>query len=177
MKRVPYVVCLSLLLCSPIYAQNEAPRVEVFGGYSHNIDDAQGWNASLAFNPNGWLGAVADFSGLTQKESEQGAEGRIRANTYLFGPQFSHRGKRFTPFARFLFGTTSINARATSINQSLSVSDTRFSHAAGGGLDIRVSRVLSIRAIQADYIHTSFFDEGQINGRLSFGIVLRFGGN
>jgi opacity protein-like surface antigen len=172
MKRVPYVVCLSLLLCFPVLAQNEAPRTEIFGGYSHIIGDAQGWNASLAVNPNGWFGVVSDFSGLTQSEPE----GRVRANTYLFGPQFSYRGnRRLTPFVRFLFGATSINARAT--DQSVSISDTRFSHAAGGGLDIRINKVLSIRAIQADYVHTSFFEEGQSNGRLSFGIVLRFGGN
>jgi len=178
MKKVPYAVCLSLLLCLPILAQNEAPRTEIFGGYSHSIGNAQGWNASVAVNPNGWFGVVSDFSGLTQKDSEQGVEGRVRANTYLFGPQFSYRGnKRITWFVRFLFGATSVNANATDPDQNVSISDTRFSHGAGGGLDIRINKVLSIRAIQADYIHTSFFDEGQVNGRLSFGIVLRFGGN
>ena len=176
MKKVPYAVCLSLLLCSPILAQDEAPITEIFGGYSHNIGHAQGWNASVAVNPKRWFGVVADFSVLTQKDIEQGLEGQVRANTILFGPQFSYRGnRRVTPFVRMLFGATGIIARATAPDQS--VSDTRFSHSAGGGLDIRISRVLSIRAIQADYIHTSFFDEGQLNGRLSFGIVLRFGGN
>ena len=177
MKKVPYAVCLSLLLCLPILAQNEAPRTEIFGGYSHNIGNAQGWNASVAVNPNGWFGVVSDFSGLTQKDSEQGVEGRVRANTYLFGPQFSYRAKRVKPFARMLFGVTNIKASATGVNESVEFSDTGFSYGAGFGLDIRLNTVVSIRAFQADYIHTRFQEEGQHNGRLSFGIVLSFGGN
>ena len=149
MKKVPYAVCLSLLLCLPILAQNEAPRTEIFGGYSHNIGNAQGWNASVAVNPNGWFGVVSDFSGLTQKDSEQGVEGRVRANTYLFGPQFSYRASRVKPFARMLLGVTSIKASATGVNQSVEFSDTGFSYGAGFGLDIRINRVVSIRAFQA----------------------------
>ena len=87
MNRAQYVVCLTLFFCSPVLAQNEAPRSEIFGGYSHN------------------------------------------------------------------------------------------SYGAGFGLDIRINTVVSIRVLQADYIHTRFLEEGQHNGRLSFGIVLSFGGD
>jgi hypothetical protein len=112
MKRVPYAVCLSLLLCSPILAQDEAPVTEIFGGYSHSIGRHQGWNVSVAVNPTQWLGVVADFSGLTQKDSEQDLEGQVRANSFLFGPQFSYRGnRRVRPFVRMLFGATGIIAR------------------------------------------------------------------
>ena len=178
MRRLSFVVCLLLLSSTPILAQTDAPRVEVFGGYAHNIGNAQGWNASAAVNANRWFGVVADFGGLTAKEREQDIEGEITANTYLFGPQFSYRGNKWvTPFGRVLLGAVNVRAAATSVNQSLEVSETSFSYGAGFGLDIRVNRFVAIRVLQADYIHTRFLEEGQHNGRVSFGIVLRFGGN
>jgi opacity protein-like surface antigen len=171
-----YVVCLTLLTCLPSLAQEKAPKVEIFGGYSHSIGEAQGWNASVAVNPNRWFGVVADFSGLYSKTKEQDFQETTRANTYLFGPQFSWRGnKRVTPFARVLVGAASINTKATESGQSAEFSDTSFSYAVGGGFDIRVNKRIAIRAVQADYIHTRFFGEGQHNGRLSFGVVFQFG--
>lgn len=178
MKRLPFVVCLSLLLTTPILAQSDAPRVEVFGGYAHNIGNAHGWNASAALNANRWFGVVADFGGLTAKETEPDIEGEIKAYTYLFGPQFSYRGNKWvTPFGRVLLGAVNVRATANSVNQSLEASDTSFSYGAGFGLDVRVNRFVAIRVLQADYIHTRFLEEGQHNGRFSFGIVLRFVGN
>ena len=172
-----FVVCLTMFTCIPALAQDETPRVEILGGYSHNIGDAQGWNASFAVNANKWFGVVADFSGLTSETRAQDFEEKIRANTYFFGPQFSYRGnKRVTPFARVLLGASNVNAKATELGQSAEFSETSFSYGVGVGLDIRVSRIIAIRAVQADYIHTEFFGEGQHNGRLSFGVVLRFGG-
>ena len=171
------VFCLTLFTCLPALAQDKDPRAEIFAGYSHNIGDAQGWNASVAVNANRWFGVVADFSGLTSKTREQDFEERIRANTYLFGPQFSYRGNKIaTPFARVLLGASSLNARATDLSQNAESSDTGFSYGVGGGLDIRVSKRIAIRVVQADYIHTRFFGEGQHNGRLSFGVVFRLGG-
>jgi opacity protein-like surface antigen len=171
------VFCLTLIMCLPAAAQDQVSRAEIFGGYSHNIGDAQGWNASVAVNANKWFGVVADFSGLFSKTREQDFEERIRATTYLFGPQFSYRGnKRVTPFARVLLGASNLNAKAIEAGQSAEFSDTHFSYGVGGGVDIQVSKLISIRAVQADYIHTRFFGEGQHNGRLSFGVVFSLGG-
>ena len=177
MKRLPFVVCSLLLSATPSLAQTDAPRVEVFGGYARNIGNAQGWNASAAVNANRWFAVVADFGGLTAKETEQNTEAEIKAYTYLFGPQFSYRGNKWvTPFGRVLLGAVNVRATANTVNQSLEASDTSFSYGAGFGFDIRVNRFVAIRALQADYIHTRFLEEGQHNGRFSFGVVLRFGG-
>jgi len=78
---------------------------------------------------------------------------------------------------QILLGAVNVRATANSGNQNLEVSDTSFSYGAGFGFDIRVNRFEAIRALQADYIHTRFLEEGQNNGRFSFGIALRFGGN
>jgi hypothetical protein len=45
----------------------------------------------------------------------------------------------------------------------------------GGGLDIHVSPVFSVRAMQADYVYDNF-RSGQGHAQLSTGIVLNYGG-
>lgn len=50
---------------------------------------------------------------------------------------------------------------------------------AGGGIDIRVSRLIAVRPVQAEYFLTKFFDGNnnrQNNFRFGAGIVLRLGG-
>jgi opacity protein-like surface antigen len=178
MKSFFYAVCLILLVSSAASAQQESefPRVEIFGGYSHLIGNQQGFNVSAAGNINNWFGVVGDFSRLSSKITEQDITEKITANMYLFGPQFSYRGnKRVTPFARALIGAATVKSKVSLDNQSLEFSETNFSYGVGGGLDIRVSKNVAIRAVQADYIHTNAFGEGQHNGRLSFGVVFRFG--
>ena len=178
MKDFFYAICLILLVSSAASAQQEMefPGVEIFGGYSHLIGDQQGFNVSAAGNINKWLGVVGDFSRLSSKITEQNITEKITANIYLFGPQFSYRGnKRVTPFARVLLGAATVKSKASLGSQSLEFSETNFSYGVGGGLDIRVNKSMAIRAVQADYIRTSAFGEGQHNGRLSFGVVFRFG--
>jgi peptidoglycan-associated lipoprotein len=50
--------------------------------------------------------------------------------------------------------------------------------AAGGGMDFKLSKLISIRPIQAEYYLTKFPDglnNRQNNFRLSSGVVFRFG--
>ena len=177
MKRFYYAVFLILIVSlSAIAQETEVPRVEVFGGYSRFIGDQQGFNVSAAGNINKWFGVVADFSRVSLKMTEEDFTEKITANTYLFGPQVSYRGnKRITPFARVLIGAVTLKSKTTLGNQSFEFSQTNFSYGVGAGLDIRVNKNVAIRAIQADYIHTSVFGEGLHGGRLSFGVVFRFG--
>ena len=176
MRRVLCSVCLVLVVSIAASAQvkKEFPRIEVFAGYSRLIGDQQGFNGSIAGNINGWFGVVGDLSSLSSKMTEGSITEKISGNIYLVGPQFSYRAKRVTPFVRGLLGAATAKSKLTVGNQSFEVSDTNFSYGVGGGLDIRVSKHVAVRAIQADYIHTSAFGEGQHNGRLSFGVVLGF---
>ena len=50
---------------------------------------------------------------------------------------------------------------------------TSFAMALGGGLDVRVSKRIDLRIIQADYAPTFFGSGRQNNIRLSVGIVLK----
>ncbi|HST79974.1 MAG TPA: hypothetical protein VLN58_15925, partial [Verrucomicrobiae bacterium] len=90
-----------------------APAAELFGGYSFmrfNVKtpldkenfDQHGGIISIAGNVNRWFGMVAEFSGyhVTGMPPSTNAE----FFNFLFGPKFSHRGPRWTPFAQVLFG-------------------------------------------------------------------------
>ena len=98
--------------------------------------------------------------------------------THLFGPRVSYRHLgRVTPSAQALFGI----AHTTSNTYLLGHNQTDFAMTVGGGFDYRLSRRLSLRPIQADYLLTRFkeFDEfssrsTQNNVRLSTGLVFHF---
>src|SRR6266542_1500962 len=93
------------------YAQ-EAPKAEVFGGYSYlrfrpgisvsgatftsDTINLNGWNASLTGNFNRFLGITADFAGQYASpslfSSSVGSVGvRLSNYTFLFGPQVGYR--------------------------------------------------------------------------------------
>jgi len=82
---------------------------------------------------------------------------------------------RFQPFGQVLIGYGHISGSFTQ-SQAATSSD-GFAANVGGGLDARVSRRLSLRLIEADYLVTTF-DNGVNNHqnllRLSAGVVLRF---
>jgi opacity protein-like surface antigen len=174
MRRILFAASLLLLLSVAAMAQ-ETPRVELFGGYSYAGGNFHGWNASVTGNLNRWFGVTADFSGYNGVSREPNFEEKQSVQTYMFGPKFSVRRKRVTTFAYALFGGARINSRATVFGQRFFASDTGSSLALGGGLDVRLNDRIAIRAFQIDYLRTNLFGEANNRGRLSFGVVFRFG--
>jgi hypothetical protein len=154
-----------------------------------------GGSASLAFNLNRYVGLVADFGGYDDSQVQLTGSGAnqplvVDANgtayTYLFGPRLSFRNStRFTPFAQALFGgvhaTTVTVSNCGSSCIALPEQDA-FAMTAGGGLDIGLTRHISLRAVQAEYMMTRFAavpsgtsSTSQNDLRLSTGLVFRFG--
>src|SRR6185436_7377571 len=92
----------------------DAPRVEIFGGYSHLVGNQQGFNVSVAGNVNNWFGVVGDFSRLGARMTDGNLTEEISGKIYLVGPQVSYRGnKRFTPFVRVLIGAATVKSKLT----------------------------------------------------------------
>jgi opacity protein-like surface antigen len=175
MRRLVFAAAVIMLLTLPASAQEETPKVEVFGGYSYGGGTAHGWNGSIAGNVNRWFGIVADFGGqYTRIESPVVSE-RIKTHSLLFGPRFSARSKHVTPFAHVLLGAAHNDARARELGFDFHFTDTSFAVALGGGLDVSVGKRVAIRAFQIDYLRTNFFDGAQNKGRISAGVVFRFG--
>lgn len=128
MSRTAGLLLIMLLL--PLYlAAQDAPKVEVFGGYAMaGIDDQtltgkrilnHGWNGAVAFNVNSTLGLVADFGGYYGTHNQPsftifncpgcpitipGFPVPTRMHTFMFGPQVSARMKSITPFGHLLIG-------------------------------------------------------------------------
>jgi opacity protein-like surface antigen len=103
--------------------------------------------------------------------------------TYMAGPAFYPvRMRRMNVYTHVLFG----GARETGVNLSTNGELLRgyvnkFAWAAGGGVQYRIARSLSLR-VGADYLHTSFFDPevkvvGQSGIRPSASLIYTFGGH
>jgi outer membrane protein with beta-barrel domain len=170
-----------------VRAQEEPAKVEAYGGYYYarfNVNaSAAGGASSETFNGNGgggqveynvnrWLGVVADLAGYGATSTTNGALVG-GAFTYLFGPRLNFRHGKLTPFAQTLFGGI-----LTSDGIGQSGSENSFAMTAGGGLDVTVSRHLSVRPVQAEYFMTKIPDglnNRQNNLRIGAGIVVRLG--
>ncbi len=188
MRRLLLLSAVLVYLPLPVLAQ-EYPRAEAFGGYSYFRANPEGfnlngWNASVSGNISPWFGIVGDFSGHYGSPSVFGFTVPIvnlSSYTFMAGPKLMvHNGGAVTPFAHFLIG----GSRASTSAFGVSLSDQALAAAVGGGVDIRVSDWLAVRAFQADYVMTRFnsledrifgSNERQNNVRLSAGLVFRFG--
>ena len=161
-----------LVLAMSASAQ-DTPRVELSAGYSYfrvgtsGRGNFHGGSVSVVGNLTNWFGLVADVGGY--HASAQGAG--VNLITYQVGPRISFRShSRVTPFAQVLAGGAHLTASG-----ALSGSANAFAYSAGGGVDIRVSDNIAIRALQVEYVGLRSQGETQGNGRASAGIVFRFG--
>ena len=165
---------------------------EVFGGYSYMRSNIalssaplglNGGSTSMAVYFSDRFGIVGDF-GLYRQDNVAGQGFNLVFSTYQFGPRlrFSN-ATRATPFVHFLWGAG--HAGGTLYTRSLGYgvpalgANYTFVLTAGGGADWRVSSRISIRMIEAEYIHSEFLNfsgNRQENIRLSTGVVFNFGG-
>ena len=193
---------------APEHKYNYTPRVELFVGYTHfgtfstnaatgnRMVGLNGGSTSLAFNFNRYIALAADFGGYDDSQLQLTGTGANQplvvnasgtAYTFLAGPRFSFRNStRFTPFAQALFGD--VHATAVTVSNCTGTACTplpaqdAFAMTAGGGLDIGLTRHISLRAVQAEYMMTRFAplpatgsSASQNDLRLSTGLVFRFG--
>jgi len=163
MKTATILAVSMLALAIPVLAQQEYPKAELFGGYQYaHLDpsiNANGWNAAVSGNVNRWFGVTADFSGAYKNGGHM--------HTYMFGPTFTARTERVSPFVHALFGGANAGGHGLSANA--------FAMAFGGGVDVSAGRHLALRVVQADWL--LFRSEGvtdKKNVRVSTGLVFRF---
>lgn len=186
------VLLLALFAAYPVKAQDPPAKFEAYAGYYYarfNINanapgiapsatyNGNGGGGQLEYNINHWRGAVGDLSGFYATSSGSGAFAGV-AFTYLFGPRVDFRRggvmKKVTPFGQALFGgvwTTDGIAKSTG-------PENNFAMTAGGGIDFKVSRHVSVRPVQAEYFMTKIPDglnNRQDNLRIGAGVVIRMG--
>ena len=159
-------------------------RLEIFMGYSYLHASAgsegyslSGWEGSATRNLTPWFGLEADFRVL-HGSGPISVPSYVPQYTFLFGPHVSFRkATRVTPFLHWLWGgargPTHTYASGCVDGSSCAVTtsgDTFFAGDVGGGLDVHVSPMISVRAMQADYVYDNF-RAGQGHAQLSTGIV------
>ena len=180
---------LGLLGTVPLAKSQEEPsKVDLYGGYYYarfNVNAnvpgiapsatyiGKGGGGQLEYNAKNWLGVVGDLGGFYATSSGNGSfAGGVF--TYLLGPRVNFRHGRLTPFVQAAFG----GVRTTDgIAQSTGTED-NFAMTAGGGIDFKASRQVSVRPIQAEYFMTKIPDglnNRQDNLRIGAGVVLRLG--
>lgn len=186
MKSLKLVLGVFLASGAVVSAQEViTPKYEVGLNYSWlhvnsaNYDyqrTGNGGSGYVEYNLNSFVGLVGDFGGYANTKTGIDA----KALTYLFGPRFSWRHSRLSPYAQFLFGGGYTWSGPTSTTQNA------FATAAGGGLDYNLTKRISIKPIQVEYVMTQFdsvklggaaraFGSHQNDVRYSAGIVFKFG--
>jgi opacity protein-like surface antigen len=143
---------------------DETPKGEVFAGYSFlSVDtagfrdrgDVHGFNVTGAGHFNEWFSLAGEVSGHY--------EGGDALHYVTGGPRVTYRNdSRVEPYAHVLAGAAFANSNAN------------FALVAGGGVDVKVSDKVAIRAVQVDYAPI-FFDNFTLhNVKVSTGVVFRF---
>jgi hypothetical protein len=175
---IPLWAALTLLalfsttFASPLNAA-EAPRIQVFGGYSRLQFDSK----SLNFTSNtvlngGAFGAafnlIPQFGVVGEVHVQNGPN--LRSRDWLFGPQVMYNRWGALFFAHALFGKAETRVSTTVLQE-----DNGRATALGGGVDYAIFHRFSLRVVQVDYLTTHTIGADQKNLRFSTGLVFRLG--
>jgi hypothetical protein len=182
MYRILAVLVFATMLPYRVLAE-DAPRVEVFGGFQYfrantgldvsNLDhfNLNGWDASLSGYFNRYIGITADVSGAYGSPEFLGVPIHTKQHTFMFGPVVRlPNPTHITPFVRALGGGVHTSADTLGFNET----DTSAVWDIGGGVDFSLGPLLSIRPAQVDYVQTRTGGDSQNNFRYAAGIVLKF---
>jgi hypothetical protein len=181
------------------YMRFNPENSHIVSGFSLN---GGGGGAAIYFNH--WLGIEGDFQGYMSTNKTfifpatanspcpAGCTAKSSGDlfTYNVGPILKYRAEHFEPFVETLFGGAHSNtysnlAHNVCVNPGTCLTTAAPSNNAwdfiiGGGIDIPLSKSISIRPAQFDFVLTRFgngFTKGnnnQSNFRYNGGIVFRF---
>jgi opacity protein-like surface antigen len=194
-----------MLCASAVLAQERATQMEAFLGYTFTrfsaatdipAFTANGGSGQFVYNLNNWLGGVLDLGAVHRGDIDD-VHLDFMAATFLLGPRVAvRRWPRFTPFVQALFGgvygTSSSAVDLTAVTPgSLTIpagaflravrQQTAFAMTAGGGLDVKISRHVSLRPVQLEYLLTRLRNpitndtNNQNNLRYGAGVNFTFG--
>jgi hypothetical protein len=195
MKKL-VLVGLVVFWGSVAFAQ-DAPKLEITGNYSYMRFNPENSNIIAPFSLNGGglsgvyfftksIGIKAEFEGYGSTTRNLKATGTpVSANlfTYNVGPEFKYRTTHFEPFVDVMFGGAHSNAFVNVCNATECVgspSNNAFDFIIGGGIDIPVTKSISIRPVELDFVLTRFgnaftnSNNNQSNLRYQAGVQFRF---
>jgi len=206
MGKKTIVIGATLLFAFTAAAQEKATQMETFLGYTFtrfnsatNIPafSANGGSGQFVYNFNNSLSVVLDL-GAVHNGNIHNIHLDSTAATFLLGPRFAvRRWSRFTPYVQTLFGGV-YGTTSTAVNITVETPEglvvptgdflravkqqTAFAMTAGGGLDVKISKHVSFRPVQLEYLLTRLRNpvtndhNNQNNLRYSAGVNFTFGG-
>ena len=183
-----FILFAVVLMFAMVAVAQDVPKAEVFLGYTYVRANsgsdvpsfsANGGGGQFAYNFGKYFSAVADI-GAVHNGNLGGFIIDNTATTFVFGPRFSVRYKRFRPYVQVLWGgvyyaaSSKISAIATDplpvvlpgtggivtptpgqpISARIGAQETAFAMTAGGGVDIKINKHFSFRPIGLDYYLT-----------------------
>lgn len=196
MKRTLYFV-LALLLAQPLPSLLHAQQSAIYGKDTPRFDVSVGYERIQAnappgicncFGANGgyldfnvWLkplfGVVGQFTGAQQSNISSLGQ-NLTLTTFMGGPRFMFPIHRVVPYGEFLLGAAHGSNSYFPIGNTYETSASSFAYAPGGGVNFDISRRISVRLVEAHYLHTSL-PNGTTNHQnqlqIGAGIVFRFG--
>jgi hypothetical protein len=176
MKKLMLVLVLLLGVSTVAVAQND-PVADVFTGYSLNWGEWEsvsgdediggkmnGWNAAINFNVNNNWAVTFDVSG-----HYLWGDMNLKYHTFLVGPKYTFgSSEKVRPYVHALYGVNHVNPEKPFTVEN------NFVQAYGGGVDVRVTDKVSVRAMQLDYLSIRRY-KFEKNLRFSSGFVFRVG--
>ena len=134
-----------------------------------------GYEFSATYKLKPRLGVTGDFSGHYGIVASHSS---AHVQTFLFGPEVSLPAK-VSPFVHLLVGGAheSIGSSFGPLGgfsaSILPTSGNSFATALGAGIDLRLTRFISVRPVQVDYLLTRAYSTTQNQPRVSAGVLLR----
>lgn len=181
------VIFILGLMSSAVLAQEPVvPKVDVFAGYSWYDpglrvngtkleSNPKGFGIGITYNFNKWVGFTLDGAGHLGSDQNQ-------AGTVMVGPRFTWRQEHFQPFMHAMVGLHLLTL--DSAVPGGAYNDKGVGTKVGGGFDIPLTRRVSFRMFEADYVwaHHNFFPQtttrssNPTGAELRSGLVFNFGG-
>ena len=132
-----------------------------------------------SYHVNDWFRIAGEFTGGHASHiSSLGQD--LTLLTFTAGPQVSHRFGRFRPYGEILVGGAHGSDSYFPSKTSVSTSASSFAFSTGGGLDIKLTDRVSIRAVDAQFLRTSFNNANsneQNQLMIGAGVVFKFYGH
>jgi outer membrane protein OmpA-like peptidoglycan-associated protein len=181
-------ISVALAQSPPQFRLVDATRWDLSVGYSNiranappgqcQCFDLNGGFVFGSFHVNEWLRIAGEFTGSHSGDISPLGQG-LTLTTFTGGPQVSHRFGRFTPYGEVLVGGAHGGDSYFPAPNSVSQSASSFAFSTGGGLDFRLNPRFSVRALDLQYLRTSF-PNGENNEQnhltMGAGLVIKFYG-
>jgi outer membrane protein OmpA-like peptidoglycan-associated protein len=173
----------------PQFKHLDVPRFDVSIGYNNiranappgdcNCFNMNGGYVSGALHFTNWIALAGEFTGGSSSNISPLGQG-LTLTTFTAGPRATYVWRRFIPFGEALVGGAHGSDSYFPSSTSSSSSATSFAVSAGGGLDIKLDKRFSVRALDMQYLRTTFpngTNNEQNHLMIGAGLVVNFEGH